>query len=312
MKSFYKAMAVLSAVLIVVGVAISIGVASTGLEYLDTNFSMFMDKRINYPVNEELLVVEENKNASSSVPTSPATSEQITSQPVASGITSGNSGGAASTAPTDPLAATVPSSYQIKGLDFEFDFADVEIKSGDDFSISYDKNSYKNVYSKINYGIWELSTSHKNNRFINNSEKIIITIPRDFVATELSIEIGAGKLDAVNVNSHISDISVGAGEIIMSESNIANAEISVGMGNFYFDGVLTGKGSLECGVGNLTVLSTGNPNDYGYSIDAGIGAVNALGDKYKGITSSPGKNVSAPNFYEIECGIGNIDFTVNN
>lgn len=157
--------------------------------------------------------------------------------------------------------------------------------------------------------------------------KITITLPRDFVAKEFSMEIGAGDVEAKKIEAMEGDFtvgvgklsvdqlivyeestySVGAGKMELKQAAINDASIDGGMGYVSIDGKITGDSYVNTGVGSIRMSLDGNPKDYSYAITAGLGSVTVDRESYNGIVDKEVFNSGAEHFLELECGVGDID-----
>lgn len=230
----------------------------------------------------------------------------------------------------------------IENVAIEVGIGEVKIMEGDSFSIdgkylpedSFDCYvSDKTWYIREKYEKeFNLFRGHFSIRrlFLWNeafAPKITITLPRDFVAEEFSMEIGAGdveaeKIEAMEGNFSVgvgklsveqlivheeSSFSVGAGKMELMEAVINDASIDGGMGYVSVDGRITGDSYVNTGVGSIRLSLDGNPQDYSYAITAGLGSVTVDRESYSGIVDKEVTNQGAEHFLELECGIGDID-----
>jgi len=103
----------------------------------------------------------------------------------------------------------------IKSLDFDFAYGKVTIKEGDSFSIAAENVPEKIFKSYVKDGVWHIKEKYGilSNVFGGNifninifgfkmgysSREITITVPKDFIAEECRLDIGAGEVEAETI-----------------------------------------------------------------------------------------------------------------
>ena len=161
-----------------------------------------------------------------------------------------------------------------------------------------------------------------------NNTNVKIDLPGDTELDDLTLSIGASKLDMEDINCHNLNLQIGAGNADIDDLNCSDsAVIEVGAGNFkasgsYFhdadiktgigefsfsDGDITGNLNLECGIGNVDLDLESEAKDHNISVEGGIGNVRIDGDKYHGLGNEINKQGNADSTYTINCGTGNVD-----
>lgn len=216
---------------------------------------------------------------------------------------------------------TVYPSTDIRDLDFDFSFADVTIKEGDSFRIVAKKINAKRLRTELVGDTWEIECDVRKADKIsgNNTPTITITVPRGFVADELELKLAAGPLEMKNLSARESAIDIGMGSLTGSGFSSGDCKLTVGMGSVELTGEITGRGSIECGMGAVDLTLTGSPEDYGFDVEVGMGSVDVNGQEFSpdglppiggygvgGLVAQRSWNTSAPNFFEIDCGMGSV------
>ncbi len=74
--------------------------------------------------------------------------------------------------------------------------------------------------------------------------------------------------------------------------------------------MITGNSDIKSGIGSIKLDLIGNIDDYGISVDCGIGSVIINGDKYSGIGVNKKNTIGAKNDFRIECGTGDIEINI--
>ncbi|MGM9681963.1 MAG: DUF4097 family beta strand repeat-containing protein [Eubacteriales bacterium] len=191
------------------------------------------------------------------------------------------------------------STYSVNGtverLDIEVGAADLEIVTGDTFSV---ESNSEDITVKESNRTLKISQT-KRWRPYNTGCKITVCIPEGTVFEKADIELGAGKvtvsslaakalsldLGAGNVEidslsaTERADIDGGAGGLVIRGGELHNLNLDVGVGNIELTGRLCGNCEIDGGVGNIDIALQGNRDDYKIDIDKGLGNVTFDGEK---------------------------------
>ena len=128
----------------------------------------------------------------------------------------------------------------------------------------------------------------------------------DFIAKDLSLELGAGsaRLSHISVTSSVK-IEGGAGKLVIEDSTFCDMRLEMGVGELRFAAALTGNNKIEMGVGKADITLLGDRDDYRVHARKGIGEIRVDGKKLSdGDVLGAGKTD-----LEIEGGVGGV--TVN-
>lgn len=202
---------------------------------------------------------------------------------------------------------------EIRELDFEIGMSDVVIRSGNSFSIS--GKVPQSLQSRITKdGVWKIDMDSVElgiyTGFLsdNNDYKIEITVPREAVFREVCLEIGAGTLQAEGITADEIEIMIGAGEGIFTGVRAGDFSAECGAGEITLSGSISGKADLDCGMGTITLRLQGEPEQFDYEVDCGMGEVR-IGDIYQGGGFAAEKEIrnGAGRMMEIDCGMGEIE-----
>lgn len=228
----------------------------------------------------------------------------------------------------------------IRSIDMNISYAEVELIEGTTFSVDA-RNLYTEMDSYVSDGTWYIDQTDEGyfdvfgmhisigsfpfERWDHDFQpKITITVPEDFVAEDMMIDIGAGSMDADSIRaikgnftveagrlsvdqiavSEESVFNVGAGEMVLEDADLKDITLDAGVGSVVVDGTLTGDNDITCGVGRIKLTLEGEEDDYSYDISAGIGDVDINGSSYH----SKEKRIDngSDNNLKLDCGIGNI------
>ncbi len=233
---------------------------------------------------------------------------------------------------------------EIKALDFRISYGHVQLVEGNEFSIDadglYEDGSFE---SYVRDGVWTIREKSRQQvklfglhlpaisifgeRF---EPDIVITLPKDYKAEDIRLELGAARLEAGRLSSdtgsfilgageaHIkqlevlkkSSFDVGAGYMELGNVNLHNINADCGVGYIQLEGIVTGDNKLECGVGKIRMDLEGDVEGYSYEIETGIGNVRVNGKNYMGSVERNARKDFLGSF-DMECGIGNITLEIH-
>lgn len=205
-------------------------------------------------------------------------------------------------------------------LDIEISAADFIIEEGDKFSID-SNHKYLKVEEKNN----TLKIYDTKRLFSVNDESytVILTVPKDTVFNEVSIETGAAKLSVdalttydldlklgaglvtltdVTVNTE-TDIEGGAGKLTIENCSMSNLSLDIGVGECELEAKLFGNSELNCGVGsaNFTLVETDDVT-YRVEVEKALGSVKVDGENLDKATTFGNGNSKV----DINCGVGDV------
>ncbi len=202
-------------------------------------------------------------------------------------------------------------SYQgVTSLDFDLGMAEVVIEEGDTFSIRASQVRFR-LTSRVEDGTWKIDTKGvRYGQWLGGSrggDRVTITLPRDFVADKLQLEVGMGTLRAGTLGARDrADVKVGMGEVSIDRLSVPRVEVSCGMGAVHLGGVDTQKADLDCGMGSIDMTVRGAEEDYGYTLDVGVGDVVIGTQRYSGLGNKSSHNTDAPGRLDVDCGMGSV------
>lgn len=212
-------------------------------------------------------------------------------------------------------------SSEIKNVKIDIGTSNLVIKRGDTLNVTADNVSKR---FKVNEESNTLTIKEKSVNMFRNKKasKVIITIPSNL--KDLSVDIGAGKLEISDINtskfnldqgagkvaitnliSGKTDIDGGAGELNITNSALEDLDLNMGTGRFYFSGHIVGNSKIDQGVGELILDLYGE--DYTIKASKGLGSITINGESYsKDATVGEGVND-----IKIDGGVGNITINTN-
>lgn len=238
----------------------------------------------------------------------------------------------------------------VESIDLDVKFSKIEIVNGNEFSVEANNIPENGFKSYVEDGVWYLEDQYDEEEIINlfgfdipiyqgffswdldedYAPSVIVTIPEDFVADNVTIKIGAGELDmeeleAVNCELKVgagsisvqqlktteeASLDVGAGDIDISNLETLDADFDCGLGSIDVAGEINGNLIANCGMGEIALDLVGNEEDYDYYINVGMGNVSLNDDDYSFIASRTIQNDNAIGTFDLKCGMGSVDITI--
>lgn len=176
----------------------------------------------------------------------------------------------------------------IKNLSIDTISLNITIKKGTTFKVETN-----NKYIKINENNQKLSITEEKHNWLNknNTGKLIIYVPDNYIFDNVSLENGAGKinieiLSTQKLNLDLgagkvtidnltvlteSEIDGGAGEITIKEGSLNNLDLDMGVGKVTINSFISGSSEIDAGIGELNLNLSGTEDDYKIILDKGIG-----------------------------------------
>ena len=186
---------------------------------------------------------------------------------------------------------------RIDSIDLDLDVFNVEIKQGDDYSLSYECAEHLRPEFRIDEGKLVISDRKVKNRFFQvgtglfgKESRMTITLPEDSSLISLSSETDVG-------NIRVGDISVG------------EAKFEADTGNISTDGVRATVLTLEADAGNVSV-SDSEAKELNIKTDAGNISVDSTSAHQAGVSSDVGNITINGEFGALtgETNVGSIDY----
>lgn len=205
-------------------------------------------------------------------------------------------------------------------LDIDVKSVGIEIKTGDAFKLETDS---RYITAKLSNGTLKIEEKSRGWFKTDPAGELIITLPDGKNFGSVEIDAGAGvinietltadKIDldlgagAVTVDSIIAtkkaDIDGGAGKITVKNGDLYDLELNMGVGELDMTAKLSGKASVDCGVGKTGITLKGTAADYSIRADKGIGSAELDGEAMQsGKTYGNGAST-----IDIDGGVGNIE-----
>jgi hypothetical protein len=238
-------------------------------------------------------------------------------------------------------------SYQdVKNIDFNFQYGNVEIVKGNSFSIDAWNYPKDNLRSYVSNGTWYIEED-KSKEYVRIlgfevpakefygwrrfAPEIRITIPEDFEASDFNLVVSAGdvtveeimaqkgylevsagriSIDKLQIKES-SEYHIGAGQIKIKNADIKDIEVECSVGSVVIEGTVTGDNDITCDIGSVKFELDGEEEDYSYDVNVDIGNIKINHKNYHNLSDKVYKHNGADNKLSLNCNIGNITVDFN-
>lgn len=233
----------------------------------------------------------------------------------------------------------------VTDIDVDIEYGDIRIVEGDTFSIDARNIEEDSLESYVDdNGTWIMTqkTGTKDSIYVfgfrfsprnifrwneDMLPRITITLPRDFIADDFSLNVQAGNVTIDNVHAVTGDFIVDAGRLVVEEAEITkeseynvgaaqmtlknvslnNITVNCDVGDVMIKGDITGDNSVTCDVGNVELDLRGEEENYNFYVSADIGRIDIDGRSYHGISNQTTHTNSNSKYdFTLNCEIGNI------
>ena len=210
-------------------------------------------------------------------------------------------------------------SENIAALSFDFDAADARITGsiGNIFTIQAEKRIYT---AEVKSGTLHITPREQWFRQLpfgsgtgREAAVLYITVPAGYRFDRIDIQSGAGRISMdAPVSCITGSISIGAGSCDISELTVTKKlNIDCGMGSIDLNGKISGTTEIQCGMGEINLCTTGQPEDYAYTAEVGMGSIQINDTRISGIGGKTVSPYAAKNMFDITCGMGSVTVSIS-
>lgn len=146
----------------------------------------------------------------------------------------------------------------------------------------------------------------------SDSGVIVLHVPEGFVFDNVDMKLGAGQLIVENVNANSVEMEVGAGQIEVNTLQADNCDIEVGLGEVTVTDARVNNVDAEVGMGQIEMLLAGSEEDYDYKVSVAAGSVTIGSTEYSGVGQKKTINNEADRMVNLDCGMGEIQVEFDN
>lgn len=138
-----------------------------------------------------------------------------------------------------------------------------------------------------------------------------IEISHNIQADNAEIDLDAGELTADSFQTAGEfAIEVGAGHVSIETFTARDLDVECGVGTVEMRGEVSGEAEADCGVGQITMELRGDEKSYDYEVNCGLGEVSINDRSYTSLSDDMNIDNGAGRTVSLECGVGQIDLTV--
>ena len=141
---------------------------------------------------------------------------------------------------------------------------------------------------------------------VSDSGVIVLHVPEGFVFENVDMKLGAGQLIVENVNANSVEMEVGAGQIEVNTLQADNCDIEVGLGEVTVTDARVNNVDAEVGMGKIEMLLAGSEEDYDYKVSVAAGSVTIGSTEYSGVGQKKTLNNNADRMVNLDCAMGEI------
>lgn len=205
----------------------------------------------------------------------------------------------------------------IRNIDIDLDVSKLTIVPSDKLDVRTN-NKYLKSYIEGN----TLVVKDKKHFTFFKNYSVEISLPSDLVINTFKLDTGVGdvkinnitadnleldcgvgntKLDNFNIIRE-TEIDGGVGNVDITNSTFNNLDLDSGVGDFSFTGIITGRSSVDSGVGNVKLNLSDSLDNYTFNISKGIGSF-TIDDKKVHDGDVYGKG---PAYIKVSGGVGDL------
>ena len=164
----------------------------------------------------------------------------------------------------DGSTHTVENTVELDGtlseIIMDIDFAEISIKTGDEFSVNYCVPSVLEPKIELKNGTLEIKTPSNNlNLHFGNvkfDNYIIVTIPSDSELARINIDVDAGEVNLEDLNVSKLQVAADAGNIQLDNITSTRMEIDADTGNLEIRKSSTDTLNIDVDAGNVELYDS--------------------------------------------------------
>lgn len=235
----------------------------------------------------------------------------------------------------------------IQSINLDVEYGHVIIEEGDDFRADVYNVVEDGFEGYVDGETWYLKQSESFGDTINffgldlpfsfgwfgnddYSPKIVITVPSDYIAKNLEIDLGTGEIEVDELNTENANFEIGAGsmevrrlnvtekincevgvgELIVKKLQANEADFECGAGSMRITGEVLGDLYADCGMGEIQLDLNGDEEDYNYDVSCGVGDIKLNGHHYSFSADDTIRNEDAIGTYKLNCSVGSLKVTI--
>lgn len=199
---------------------------------------------------------------------------------------------------------------RVNTIDVSNEFGVIEIVASPDDKVYVEEGQGRGSFEvEQEDGELEISSeAYLLNRFFSHRGKWIrLYLPPDTRFSEVSLDVGAGRLQADHINASQLALNVDAGEGIIRDFTADSLDIECGAGKVEVAGDVKNEADIDCSVGETVTTLNAAQEDFNYSLNCGVGEIKLGDTSYSGIGHDQDINNNARKNISIDCGVGRVE-----
>ncbi len=186
-------------------------------------------------------------------------------------------------------------------ISMDISVTDLNIQTGDKYSISYECNREKLVPKfQLDNGTLVVTQSKARHMNFTGSTKceITITVPADAILQDLNIDGSVGDVDFSGIQTEKSNFDLSVGDVDFTDSALGECTIDTSTGDIDLENCTFDNLKIDTSIGDVDVITAQDLGDYNIMLDTSVGEVSVNGRSHK-------------THYEVQGGSGK-ELTVDN
>lgn len=152
-----------------------------------------------------------------------------------------------------------------RGTEFQIEVAFEGTVRGEPYRIEYEvTDSVLHVAS---------FPAHHNDNDGDCSGQVLVTVPEDTALEEIKISLGVGDATLCELSVDEAELETGVGNLSVIDTTAGEVELDTGVGDVKISGIPAATMELTTGVGNVTAMLDCAPEECGWMLTSGTGAI---------------------------------------
>lgn len=221
--------------------------------------------------------------------------------------------GADGTAVGDDAMQQSADAYEIKNLKFDLAVGSFKLELGDQFAVTYHSERSREFFTESRDGdTWKIKTDEDKRHWLRdlhfglNDVGLTITVPQDFVAEQIEIDLGAGEMTAEQLLARDVEVEVGMGSLQIGTLSAVTADVEVGMGEASIDYFQAEQADIKTGMGSIELGLMEPIESYRGKLSVAMGSVSFGENQYTGVSDINFGVSDAPYTLKLDCSMGAI------
>ncbi len=203
----------------------------------------------------------------------------------------------------------------ITSLEVLCTMAEVRIRPGDTFrveAVRLDRFSFGCQAEDGRLTVSCYPLEEKENFYLDDDRRplVTITLPRDFEAEEVHLEVEMGSLEGEGLHTRTAHLKAEMGELELDSFFCAGGTVESSMGSVDLSGRMTGQYTVACDGGKVELDVAGRPEEYDYQVSVEMGKVSLPGWQSEGMENSFSRQTGAANSFDVTCGMGTVEIEI--